>query len=173
MSFLLEILNRDTTKKIFSISVLVLILYLLRDLLNLFLLTFLLTYLLYSLQKYIIKKLNKIIPLNRVLVIVIIYCALITLIALVIYKYVPILFSEIADMLEDLSTFKFDPSKYKYGEYIMPIINQIDFKSYISQGSNYIIKLASNIGNWSFNIVAAFVLSIFFIVENEKVGCFF
>jgi predicted PurR-regulated permease PerM len=95
------------------------------------------------------------------------------LIALVIYKYVPVLIAEIADIFEDLKVFKFDPSQYKYGEYIMPIINQIDFSNYIKTGSNYLIKFASNIGNWSFNILAAFVLSIFFLVENEKVGRFF
>lgn len=173
MHVLLEILNRDTTKKIVSIAVIILMLYLLRDLLNLFLLTFLLTYLLYSLQKFIIKILSKVIPLNSVFVIVVIYCTLITIIALVIYKYVPILITEIADMVDDLAVFKLDLSKYKYGDYLMPIINQIDFKNYIKEGSNYIIKFASNVGSWSYNVIAAFILSIFFQVENEKVKIFF
>ncbi|MNI55924.1 hypothetical protein D3C73_1109040 [compost metagenome] len=48
----------------------------------------------------------------------------------------------------------------------------IDLSSYIGQGFDFLLKTVSDIGKWSLNLFVAIILSLFFLLEKEKVTNF-
>ncbi|PRR80827.1 pheromone autoinducer 2 transporter [Clostridium liquoris] len=172
MEALKGLMKKDFTKRILVFLTIVLFFYLLRDFLDLILLTFLLTYLIYSLQHFIVMKINNHIHINEKFVTILLYLFLLTAFSLFIYKYVPIIINQSVDILKEFSEFKTNTKKYNIEQYLTPIFKQINIDAYLKSSTNFLIKFATNIGKWGFNIVIAFVLSTFFMLEKKEIGKF-
>jgi predicted PurR-regulated permease PerM len=145
--------------------------YLMGDMLNLFLLTFMFTYLMYSIQGGIMNSLGKVVRLNYVLVTVILYVIFASLIAIFIYKYIPIVTRQIINIIDQISEFDFTTlaANEDIKKYLIPLYEQVDIKGVTKNGVGYIIGLATNIGKWSVNIFIALILSMFFMLEKHKI----
>lgn len=164
--------KKDFVKRILVFVTLILFFYLLRSFLNLILLTFLLTYLIYSLQQFIVTKINKFTYINEKLVTIILYLFLFISFSLFVYKYIPIIINQISDIIKELSEFKINTQQYKIEQFIMPLFKGMNIDDYLKNSTNFLIKFATNIGRWGFNIVIAFILSIFFMLERTEISDF-
>ncbi|ERI94598.1 hypothetical protein HMPREF1982_00907 [Clostridiales bacterium oral taxon 876 str. F0540] len=171
MGFIKDIFDKEITKRLLVLFSLILIFYMMRGMINLFLLTFLFTYLIYSMQNLVMKKLGKYIPLSYVLVTILFYVIFATLITFFIYKYIPVVISQIINIINQISDFDFK-SNIHIQKYLMPMLDQIDFKGYTKGGVDFLLQLATNIGKWSINIFIALMLSMFFMLEKHKVAEF-
>jgi len=156
--------------------VLVFFMYLLRGMLNLFLMTFLFTYTTYSLQKAITSRLDKYIKLNQVLVTVLLYAIMFVAVVLVVYNYIPDMIKQIGEIGKQIS--KFDVNSIGVGggfikDFVTPYIRDINFAS-LSKGVGWdpFIKYVANVGTWSFNIFVSLILSLFFMIEKDKIKKF-
>lgn len=171
MGFIKDIFDKEITKRLLVLFSLVLIFYVMRGMINLFLLTFLFTYLIYSMQNLVMRKLGKYMPLNYTLVTIFFYVIFATLITFFISKYIPIVISQTITIINQISDFDFK-SNIHIQKYLLPMIDQIDFKGYTKGGVDFLLQLATNIGKWSINIFIALMLSMFFMLEKGKVSEF-
>lgn len=171
MGFIKELLEKETTKKILVLATLGIILYAVRGLINVFLLTFLFTYLMYSMHKLITSKTEKYFHINNVVLTVILYAIFAVLITAFIYKYIPIVINQVVVIINQITTFDLNSNldlNSHIMNYLMPMVDQIDISAYTKNSVNYLIKLATNVGKGGINVFMALILSLFFMLEKEK-----
>lgn len=175
MEYIIALLNKPIMKKILTLSVVILLLYLLKDMLNLLLLTFLFTYLMYNLQKFfqkIIQRITKL-KISRAIITLILYSGFIALLVLVVYKYIPIAIKQIIYILNDVVAFVIAQKGKQYGnpvmDFLLEQLNSIDIAKYIGGKSSYLFALAGDIGQVGLYILLSLILSLFFILEKERV----
>lgn len=146
--------------------------YLLKDMLNLFLLTFLLTYLTNSLQKFVLKRVENFVPIKEKLMIILIYILLAAIIGFAISNYVPKLVHQSKIIVKQIGDI--DDMKHGKGieKTIVAISNSIDLKGYVKNSTGNIVNLVTNVGKWSANIFLSLILSMFFMLEKDKVKKF-
>lgn len=179
MGFLKELFQKEITKRILVLITFILFLYFLRGLINTFLLTFLFIYFIYSTEKAITKRIGKFVHLSNTLFILIIFLLLATIITFFIYKYIPVVINQIIiiinQMTLEISEFDFK-SNIHIPRYLLPIYeqiySQIDFKNITKGGVDFLLQSAKNIGTWSINIFLSLMLSMFFMLEKNKVSEF-
>ncbi|WP_223066716.1 AI-2E family transporter [Paenibacillus caui] len=163
-------------RRVIALLFVLFILYISRSMLNLILITFILTYLVNRLHGFILKKSSKLIKLSRPLVVVIIYAVLILLLATGIYKYLPLFISELSDLVNQVISFynkpPLDLPDNVIVNYLMESLEKIDLASYISDGFNFLYHTLTDIGKLSLNLFIAIILSLFFMLEKEKVTRF-
>src|SRR5690348_8244859 len=88
-------------RRIVIFAGMIFVLYLLRDMLNLILLTFIFTFLMDQLVKLV----SKWVPINRKLLVVILYAVIIGLLSWAIVNYLPMVIKEIKALIRQLSAF--------------------------------------------------------------------
>lgn len=174
MNFFKELLKKDIVKRLLVLIAIIICLYLLKGMLNLFLLTFLFTYVTYSLQKFITTRIDRYIKINSAIITVTLYVILVVVISFVVYKYIPLMITQIGEIAQDIS--KFDINSFGgpfVSKYVMPYIKEFDFKS-ITKGDSLqqVLKYVANVGAWSFNVFVAMILSLFFMLEKQKLKNF-
>lgn len=169
MDFIKELFQKEVTKKICVLLLIVLFMYITRGLLDVFLLTFLFTYLIYSLQAFISKRfLKHNIKVNQIAITIIIYCLVFVSIALLIYKYIPLVVKQSKNVFTLISEFNINDNNIPFAKYSVPLFKDLDFAKYITSSSSYLLKFAGKLGNWSLNIFIALMLSLFFMVGKDK-----
>lgn len=169
MNFLKELFQKEVTKKICVLLIIVLFFYITRGLLDIFLLTFLFSYLIYSLESFITKLLLKYnVRTNQLAITILLYCLLFVSIALLFYKYIPLVVRESKNIFKLLTTVNVDNISIPFSQYITPLIKDLDVSKYVNTSSTYLLKLASTIGNWSLNAFMSIMLSMFFMLEKDK-----
>jgi len=175
MEFFKEIFKKDITKRILVLITLIFFIYLLKGMLNLFLLTFMFTYITYSLQKAITSRLDKYIKLNQVLVTVLLYALMLVALIFVVYTYIPKIINQIGAIGIEIKNF--DINTIIGGgiikDYVMPYVKGIDFATMSKGVGLEQFKIyATNVGAWSFNIFVSWILSLFFMIEKDKIKSF-
>ncbi|WP_234118897.1 AI-2E family transporter [Clostridium hydrogenum] len=176
MDFIKEIVHRESFKRIVFFIVLILVLYFMKPMINLVLLTFLFTYLINSVESFITLKLSKYIRVSEKFVTLILYIAIITIIVVVSYRYIPIVVNEAKNLINQAESFYESSSKVgKYAildKYVTPIIQNINIENYTKDGAKYVIEFASSVGAMSVQTVLALILSLFFILEKKEILVF-
>ena len=175
MDFILSVLKKPATKRILTLGAVALILYLMREILNLLLLTFLFTYLMYSLQKFfqtVIQRVTKL-KISRAIITLILYAGFITLLILAVYKYIPIAIKQIMAIINDVIAI-IDAQKGKHFDntildFLVTQLNTIDIPKYLGNKSAYLFTLVGDIGHIGLTIFLSLVLSLFFILEKDRV----
>ena len=76
-----------------------------QSMLNLILITFILTYLMDRFQKFISRKLDHFMPINRKIIIAFLYVMLIGGIAITLFKYLPVLTIQISQLIYQFNVF--------------------------------------------------------------------
>lgn len=171
MMLLKDLFQRETTKKILALLVILLFFYLTRSIINLELLTFLFTYLIYSMESFILRAIRKVIPIKRVFVTIGLYAALFIAIAFLIYKYIPVMINQITAIVNQIADFDF---YYNYEDnkvlgYLFSLLKDIDIGENLKAGSDYLLELATDAGKLSFNIFISLILSFIFILEKDEI----
>jgi predicted PurR-regulated permease PerM len=181
MNFLKELFQKDIVKRIIVLIIIIFFLFILRSMLNLFLLTFLFTYIAYSLQRGITNRLDKFIKIKPVIVTLFLFLLMSSTIVFVVCRYIPIIIRELTEIGIKLSKFNFEFIGAEFlSTYIVPHFGKVDIMSIFknSQINDFLkfdqfLKYASNLGTWSFNVFVALILSLFFMVEKDKLREFF
>ncbi|MFL0163847.1 AI-2E family transporter [Candidatus Clostridium helianthi] len=181
MNFLRELFKKDIVRRICVLLIIVFFMYILRSMLNLFLLTFFFTYIAYSLQVGITKRLDKFIKVKPIIVTLFLYIFMTSIIIFASYRYIPIIIRQLTEIGMKISRFDFrDIGGEVLSTYIVPYFGKVDFMSFFKNSEindllkfDQFLKYASNIGTWSFNIFVSLILSLFFMVEREKIKEFF
>ncbi|AJS59375.1 AI-2E family transporter [Paenibacillus sp. IHBB 10380] len=153
----------------------VMVLYLFKSMMNLILITFIITYLVNRFYSFLTRRLSDDLRISRKFIIIVLYVAVIGLMIIGAYKYAPKLIWQLNELVQQVIVFysrPFEPTEYKVVNYIMETLRKIDVVSYVDQGLNLLVKTISDIGQWGFDIGIAIIMSLFFMLEKEKVTHF-
>jgi len=175
MNILKEFFKKDIAKKLLVLAIIAFFFFLLRSMLNLFLLTFIFAFIAHSLQTVINNKLDKYIKVNPLVVTILLYILLTTGIVFVVSTYVPIIIKQLGEIAVEISDFNFESINVGFlSPYIKEYIANMEFTSILNDaGFDQILEYVTNIGAWGFNVFVAFLLSLFFMVEKDKLKEFF
>jgi predicted PurR-regulated permease PerM len=106
----------------------------------------------------------------------VLYIAIFAFIVIAISNYVPVLINQIISSIrqgEDIYlSIRPENLPKGLGRLIYPILQKIDFKNYTQSGVNFAIRFASEVGRWSVNIFIALIMSLFFMLEKDRVANF-
>lgn len=145
-----------------------LVLYGLKSMINLILITFILTFLMDRFQRFISKKLK----VNRKIVIACLYIILVSFIGTTLYKYLPVLTIQISQLIYQFKLFFQNPPDNEIIKYALSTINGMEVSKYIEQGVDVIYQSIANIGKVSLQILLSLILSLFFLLEKERIITF-
>ncbi|UPM53342.1 AI-2E family transporter [Gottfriedia acidiceleris] len=162
----------STFKRLAIILCIVLVLILIRKIINLVLLIFIFTYLMNRIHKFITNRLNKILPVNRLVVVYSLYVVIVAALVFGIYNYLPIITTQVVQLIVQIKTFYMNPPDEKIINYIVTAIKKVEISGYTEQGLDFLYKYASNISQWGIEVLIALVLSFFFLLEKPRIIAF-
>jgi predicted PurR-regulated permease PerM len=157
-----NMLQSSGFKRIVIFAGMIFVLYLLRDMLNLILLTFIFTFLMDRLVKIVSRR----VPINRKLLVVILYALIIGLLSWAIVNYLPIVVKEIKALIRQLSAFYTAKHNNIFLTYIFNRIAKIQIQTYFEQGFTYIIRYFTDISRVGLQLFLAILLSLFCLLEK-------
>lgn len=175
MDFIIALFKKPVTKRILALSIVALFIYFLKDMLDLLLLTFLFTYLMYSLQKFFQRIILKIttLKISRVIITLILYLVFIALLVIAVYKYIPIAIKQIIAIINDVVVIVINLKGQQFDnpilDFLIAQLNTIDIANYLGNKSAYLFSLVGDIGQIGLYIFLSLILSLFFILEKDRV----
>lgn len=172
MEYLKQLLKSESFKKITLLVVIGLALFLMKDMIDLILLTFLFSYLFYNIQNYIFNLAKKVIYIERNIITVGVYIIFLLALFLVFYKYIPVIIKQLISIYYQIIDFNFKSISDIFGGKIGSLISGFDIHGYVKSGGGYLFKTITDIGKWSINLFLALILSLFFILEKDKITKF-
>ena len=173
MEFLKELFKKEATKEIVAFTLLALLIYAMKSMLNLILLTFLITYLICIFQAFILDKLKKFMHVNEVILTLVLYIALIAIIAILARIYLPVLLKQVIYISTEFTNAAVSSNNYSIKKYVLPFIVKFDITQYLNDKAGTLFESAINVGRWGLNIVLAVILSLFFMIGQSKIRKFF
>ncbi|AZS16175.1 AI-2E family transporter [Paenibacillus lutimineralis] len=176
MTFFKELFQMPGFRRVLALLVAIFVLYVSRSMLNMILITFILTYLINRLHRFITKHVDKLFKINRKITVLLIYVLMVGGLATTIYYYLPVFVEELTDLVNQVLSFYSNPPTNLPDNIILNFlvesIQDIDITKYLGQGFDFLLKTATDIGQWSLNLFIAIILSLFFLLEKEKVTNF-
>lgn len=176
MTFFKELFQIPGVRRILALLFVILVLYYSRSMLNMILITFILTYLINRLHNFITRNVERFVRINRKITILLIYAVMISLLVSAIYYYLPVFIAELTDLVNQVISFYDNPPSdlpdNLVWNFLVDSLKDIDLSNYIESGFTFLLGTISDIGKWSLNLFIAIVLSLFFLLEKEKVTNF-
>ncbi|MCM3699308.1 AI-2E family transporter [Paenibacillus macerans] len=172
MTFFRELFQMAGFRRALALLFVVLVLYFARSMLNMLLITFILTYLINRLHNFISRNVAKVIRINRAVTLVFIYVVMISLLGVALYYYLPVFTVELTDLVNQVMSFYANPPEFPDNtilNYVVEYLKDFDLTAYIHNGVDFLLNTLSDIGKWSLNLFIAIILSLFFLLEKEKV----
>jgi len=145
------------------------VIYLLKGMVNIFLLTFIFAYLGSTASSFFFTK-AKIVN-SRLLksIIILVYLAIIAFAIYILYKYIPVIISELQSIIDQATLFLNSPNDNETLNYIISLLKDFKISAYIGDNVETLFKSITNIGRWGFDIFVAIILSLFFILERTRI----
>lgn len=166
MDFLKSVFVNPTVKRFSILGVICVLLYFMRDMLNLVLLIFLFTFIMNSLQSHITAWLNRFFKVPYHAVVVFLYLGLVSILSLGIYMYLPKIISQLKQLSDFLiKVINTPPGESELSRYIADALAQLNFQSYLQHGFDYVMIIS----NWGTTFFVALLLSLFFILEKNRI----
>ncbi|MEH7402104.1 AI-2E family transporter [Gottfriedia acidiceleris] len=162
----------STFRRLAMMACIILVLILTRKIINLILLIFIFTYLMDRVHKFIINRVNKILPVNRLVVVYSLYIVIVAALVIGIYNYLPVITTQVVQLIVQIKTFYMNPPDEKIINYIVTAIKKVEISGYTEQGLDFLYKYASNISQWGIEVLIALVLSFFFLLEKPRIIAF-
>ncbi|WP_442602865.1 AI-2E family transporter [Paenibacillus sp. KN14-4R] len=156
-------------KRLIILVVVAAMLYAVRDMLNLILIMFIFTFLMNQLQKLISSQLDKVVKINSKIIVILLYIAFVTGFVLVIIKYLPVIVEQISQLVVQIKWFFNQPQENEIANYIISMTKEANISTYIEQGLNFLYKYAANIGKLGVQVFIALILSLFILLEKERI----
>lgn len=131
---------------------------------NLILLTFIFTFLMDRLVQFIEKK----IPLNRRLIVVLSYACIVGLLSYGVVMYLPMIIQEITALIKQITAFYTSKHDNLVLSYLHNRLEEIKISSYLEQGVTFLIKYFTDISSVTVQVLLALMLSIFCLLEKPR-----
>lgn len=169
MTTLKSIFSRQMPRRLLILLAFAIAIYLLKGMANMFLLTFIFSYLGYTGSSFFFSK-AKIVN-SKLLkgIIILVYLAIIALAIYVLYKYIPIIIIELQSIIDQATNFLNGTYDNDTLNYIISLSKDFNISTYISDNVETLFKSITNIGKWGFDIFVAIILSLFFILEKNRI----
>ncbi|PEE38449.1 AI-2E family transporter [Bacillus pseudomycoides] len=159
-------------QRLLVLLLLALILYGLQSMFNLILITFILTYLMDRFQKFISRKLDHFMPINRKIIIALLYVTLVGGITVTLVKYLPVLTVQISQLIYQFNVFFKNPPDNEIIKAAINAINHMELSKYIGQGVDILYKSIANVGKFGLQFFLSLILSLFFLLEKARIVAF-
>jgi len=168
MDLFRKIFTEDFIKKLFSMFLLVILFYSIRSMITLVLLTFVFSFLFYKGVNFTYKGINKILPIKRKAIIILIYVLIFLGIGYLFYNYVPAVINQLHFIRKQVIHFNVNDYKDILDSRILALIQQTDLNSYLNQSGTILVRWLIKIQQFSLDIFFAFVLSLLFMIEQDQ-----
>ena len=169
MPNMMQVLKSQVFKRFITLLIVFIFLYAMKGMLSLMLLTFVFTYLIDSVSKFLIKKLDDKIRINYKVMIITVSVVVTTMIFIIIIDFLPLVIHEFRQVVRQVNEIYSYPKDNAVINLIKEKVNQIYGTIFSTEGINYIVQSISNIGKIGINIIIALILSIFFLLEKDKI----
>lgn len=156
--------------RFFTLLVLIVFLYSIGSMVNLVLFTFIFAFLMGRLQKFISFHLSKWIKINEKLILLVLYIAVVFALTNVLYKYLPIITTQIKDLITEIMHFFQNPPEDEIIQLLVEMVNSLPLD--IESNMNRIYTYASGVGSITFQVILGIILSLFLLLEKEKIIIF-
>lgn len=155
-----------TVRRFLILILICILLFSIKHMLNLILFTFLIAYIMNRLQGIISKRLDKLIRINPKIIVILLYLAFISSLTVGISKYLPDILLQIKQIYNIILLWIVSPpvTEGVFG-FVINYIQGLNIQSYLMEGFSYVLKLSS-LGT---TIVFALVLSLFFLLEKDRI----
>jgi predicted PurR-regulated permease PerM len=159
--------KNTSLKRVVIFAIIIFILYLLRSVINIILLTFIFSFLINGLEKVISKR----IPINRKITVLFLFTAAVSLLVYGAVRYLPVLVNEITQLLKQLIDFYSKPiiTDNEIVNYILKLIEDFEITEYLEFGVTFAVETVNNISTFSIQLFLALILSLFFLLEKERI----
>ncbi|KOO42974.1 AI-2E family transporter [Priestia koreensis] len=155
--------------RILTLVLLVFILFLIRSLLHLVLFTFLLTFLMGKLQQFITRHLRKFVPISPSVVVLALYILIIFAFGLTIYLYIPVINTQIHELVSHIMKFYKNPPTNPVVTFIVDGSKKIVSPEDIQKNLDFVYQYLTNIWTISLQVLLAILLSLFFLLEKSRI----
>jgi len=159
-----KLMQSSGFKRISIFVLIALLLYAMKSMINLILLTFIFTFLMDRLVQFIEKK----VPLNRKLIVVISYASIVGLFSYCLVMYLPMIIQEITALIKQLTAFYTSKHDNIILIYLVNRLEEIKLSSYLEQGFNFLMKYFKDISGITIQVLLALLLSIFCLLEKPR-----
>lgn len=167
MDDVVKFIKSTSIKRILIFAILIFILYLLRSVINIILLTFIFSFLINGLEKAITKR----IPINRKITVLFLFIAAVSLLIYGAVRYLPVLVTEITQLFKQLTDFYSQPivTDHEIVNYILKLIEDFEITEYLEVGVSFAVGTFNNISKFGIQLMLALILSLFFLLEKERI----
>lgn len=164
-----KIKTNDSIRRTLVLISVCIILYLIRNILSLVLLTFIMTYLIIR----GVEGIHKVTKISKKIITLAMYLLILVFLYFAITVYVPKVFIETIKTIEEVFAFyqKMNTDNSLF-EWLMTNINFNDIKQQLTTGAKVIFSTITSIGSMGLTFFLSFLLSFFFIIEQEWVTDF-
>ena len=169
MPNMMQVLKSKVFKRFITLLIVFIFLYAMKSMLNLMLLTFVFTYLINNVSKFLINKLEDKIRINYKVMILTVSLVVTAMLFIIIIDFLPLVINEFSQVVKQVSDIYSSPQENQIINLIKEKLEQIYGSIFSSEGISYMITYISNIGKVGINIIIALILSIFFLLEKDKI----
>lgn len=159
-----KLIQNSGFKRISIFILIALVLYLMKDMINLILLTFIFTFLMDRLVQFIERR----IPINRKLIVVISYSVIVGMLSYGLVMYLPLIVNEIKQLIKQLTAFYTSKHDNVVLNYIVMKIEKNEISNYLEQGFTFIVKYFTDISKISLQVLLSLLMSLFFLLEKHR-----
>ncbi|TQS76197.1 AI-2E family transporter [Ornithinibacillus gellani] len=164
MDAITDFFQKKSVKRFIIFALIVLILFSVRSMINLILLTFIFSFLMNGLVEFTTARVR----LNRTLVVLFMYIAIVGMLTIGVIKYLPIISMEISQLIKQVSNFSIQPHDNMVLHFIESVISSDQITAYIENGFSFLLVLFSDISKTSVQVLIALLLSLFFLLEKPR-----
>jgi len=161
---IVKMFEKKGVKRLIIFGLIVLILYSMQSMINLILLTFIFSYLMNRLIEFTARR----IPVNRNLIVLVMYTLIVGFLTYGLVTYLPILTSEISQLVKQITAFYTQPHENTMIKLIEQIISKNQVVAYLENGFSFLIKSFTDISKTSIQVMVALILSLFFLLEKPR-----
>lgn len=172
MANMMQIFKSHGFKRFLTLLLIFVFLYLMRGMLNLILLTFVFTYLINSVSKFLIKRFEGKIRLNYKVMIVTVALFVTAMLFIIIIDFLPLVTGEFKQVVNQIRELYATVPDNEIINLVKDKLDQIYAHIFSAEGITYIVQSISNISKLAINIIIALILSIFFLLEKDKISDF-
>lgn len=169
MKTFIDFISSKTFIRILTFLIIILTLYVLRGMMNIILFTFIFIILMGNIQSFITNAVEKYISVNRKLIIIILYLLIVLFLALISYKYLPIITNQLSELVNRIYKFYKYPPNNVVVQYIINALNQKIDLNKMNLNWTAVVNYLTNIWQAVLQIFISILLSLFYLLSKDHV----
>ncbi|MFJ7976852.1 AI-2E family transporter [Peribacillus sp. NPDC096379] len=169
MNEVMNFLKSKGFTRFLTLLILIIVLYSMGSMVNLVLFTFIFTFLMGRLQNLLSAYANRYVRINPKLILAVLYTVFVLALAYVLYKYLPVITMQISELISQIFHFYQHPPDNQVIHYIKGFINSPDSSFDIPKQFNAVYGYISGIGSLAIQILISIILSLFILLEKDKI----